>query len=78
MLHMQHDRSTKMMTERSGNEIEVRIEVRIEADSESAARAYAATNGIDVHQAKWSPNSGDKGGRLYATTMILSRAIDPQ
>jgi hypothetical protein len=67
-----------MMTERTGNDIEVRIEVRIEADSESAAREYAATNGINVHQAKWSPNSDDKGGRLYATTTILSRAINPQ
>ncbi len=67
-----------MMHERAGNDIKVSIEVRIEADSESAARQYAATNGIDVEQAKWSPNGDDKGGRLYATTTILSRGLNQQ
>ncbi len=59
-------------------DIKVSIEVRIEADSESAARQYAANNGIDVNLAKWSPNSDDNGGRLYAATTFFSRAADNQ
>jgi hypothetical protein len=69
---------TKMMPERASNDIKVSIEVRIEADSEGAARQYAASNGIDVADAKWSPNGNDKGGRLYAATTIFSRALNQQ
>ncbi len=51
-------------------EIKITIEVRIEADSEGAARQYALAQGIDVTNAKWSSDFGGKGGRLYvvATT----------
>ena len=56
------------------NDIKVSIEVRIEADSESAARQYAATHGIDVNSAKWAPNGDDKGGRLYAASTIIASA----
>ena len=65
-----------MIFEPNANDIKVSIEVRIEADSESAAREYAANNGIDVNLAKWSPNSDDNGGRLYAATTFFSRAAD--
>ncbi len=66
------------MQARPGKDIKVSIEVRIEADSESAARQYAANNGIDVNLAKWSPNSDNNGGRLYAATTFFSRAADNQ
>ena len=66
------------MQTRTGKDIKVSIEVRIEADSESAARQYAASNGIDVNLAKWSPNSDDNGGRLYAATTFFSRQEDNQ
>jgi hypothetical protein len=65
-----------LMQARTGKDIKVSIEVRIEADSENAAREYAASNGIDVNMAKWSPNSDDKGGRLYAAATFFSRAAD--
>jgi hypothetical protein len=67
-----------LMQARPGKDIKVSIEVRIEADSESAARQYAANNGIDVNLAKWSPNSDNNGGRLYAATTFFSRAADNQ
>jgi hypothetical protein len=50
--------------------VKISIEVRIDADSESEARQYAATHGIDVNNAKWHPNSGGKDGRLYAVATI--------
>lgn len=65
-----------LMQTRTGKDIKVSIEVRIEADSESAARQYAASNGIDLNLAKWSPNGNDDGGRLYATTTFFSRVAD--
>ncbi len=48
------------------SDIKISIEVRIDADSESAARQYAATYGINVTRSEWCPNSGGKDGRLYA------------
>lgn len=63
-----------MMFEPNANDIKVSIEIRIEAISESAARQYAARHGIDVQQAKWSANSDDEGGRLYAASTVIVSA----
>jgi hypothetical protein len=65
-----------MMFEPNANDIRVSIEIRIEAISESAARQYAARHDIDVHQAKWSPNGDDNGGRLYAASTFIVPADD--
>ncbi len=48
--------------------VKMNIEVRIEADDESAARHYAATHGIDVSNAKWASNGVGKNGRLYTAS----------
>lgn len=53
------------------SDVKICIETRIEADSESKARQYAASNNVDLCYAKWHPNH-DKGGRLYASTTIFS------
>jgi hypothetical protein len=63
-----------MLFEHTAADIKVSIEVRIEADSEDAARQYAAKHGIDVDHARWSPNGDDKGGRLYAASTIIATA----
>ena len=51
------------------NDIKISIELRIEANSESAARRYAAKHGINIGDAKWYPNRESKGGgKFYAST----------
>lgn len=50
------------------------IRVRIEAESELAARAFALQHDILDNGGKWHPNRVGKGGRIYLQTTFENSA----
>jgi hypothetical protein len=62
------------------DDIKISIELCVEATSESAARHYAVTHGVDTSAAKWSPDHDGKGrGKLYASTSTpFARVVQSQ
>lgn len=49
------------------------ISVRIDADNEAEARAWAMAHGIDTTGARWYASRDGKGGRLYIDDALRKR-----